>query len=118
MNQLKSLAAAWVAVAALAGAGTAQAAICATFVSASAAGASSTADVTDNGGNSDACRTFSSTQGETPELVFAMHASNTSGASLFARDVVVTPAPESESYALMFAGLTCIGFIARRRRPA
>jgi hypothetical protein len=94
--------------------------------------------------------TLSSNQGVTLDLVFAMHASNRSGAfmfddlglvsggtgnwainwlnggeqapnysnlTLFVRDVVVTPVPEPETYALMFAGLAAIGFIARRRRP-
>jgi len=42
---------------------------------------------------------------------------NYSNLTLFVRDVVVTPVPEPETYALMFAGLAAIGFIARRRRP-
>ena len=88
----------------------------------------------------------------TMDLVFAMHASNHSGAflfddqslianavtpgtwsihwlnnggqvpdfsnlTLFARDVVTTPVPEPETYALMLAGLAALGFVARRRRP-
>jgi len=94
--------------------------------------------------------TLSSTQGVTLDLVFAMHASNRSGAfmfddldlvsggtgswainwlngggqvpnysnlTLFVRDVVVTPVPEPETYALLLAGLAAIGFIARRRKP-
>jgi hypothetical protein len=87
------------------------------------------------------------------DLVFAMHASDHSGAflfddqptlanvvtpgtwsihwlnnggqvpdfsnlTLFARDVVTTPVPEPETYALMLAGLGMLGFIARRRRPS
>ncbi len=90
-------------------------------------------------------------QDVTLDLVFAMHASNHSGAflfddqglvasavtpgtwkiewlnnggnvpdfsnlTLFARDVVTTPVPEPETYALMLAGLGAMGFIARRRR--
>lgn len=94
--------------------------------------------------------TLSSDQGVTLDLVFAMHASNRSGAfmfddlglvsggtgswainwlnggdqvpnysnlTLFVRDVVVTPVPEPETYALLLAGLAAVGFIARRRRP-
>ena len=93
--------------------------------------------------------TLSSDQGVTLDLVFAMHASNNSGAflfddlslvsggsgsweinwlnnggnvpnysnlTLFVRDVVVTPVPEPETYALMLAGLAAVGFIARRRK--
>ena len=32
-------------------------------------------------------------------------------------DVVVTPVPEPQTYALMLAGLSAVGFIARRRKP-
>jgi len=95
--------------------------------------------------------TLSSDQGVTLDLVFAMHASNRSGAflfddlglvssgtgnwainwlnsgeqvpnysnlTLFVRDVVVTPVPEPETYALLLAGLAAVGFIAQRRRAA
>ncbi|HKX42163.1 MAG TPA: PEP-CTERM sorting domain-containing protein [Burkholderiaceae bacterium] len=41
---------------------------------------------------------------------------NYSNLTLFVRDVVVTPVPEPETYALMLAGLGAIGFMARRRR--
>lgn len=138
MAQVKILAAACVALAALAATGGAQAAACATFGSVSA-GTSSTSDVTYNGGDSDACVisevnpqqgggntsgfdpawgsgwsvlatvdssgnitnssdfgvsltgvpgtsgswTLTSDQGATLDLVFAMHASNASGAFLF-----------------------------------
>jgi hypothetical protein len=34
----------------------------------------------------------------------------------FVIGLVVTPVPEPETYALMFAGLAAVGFIARRRR--
>ena len=89
----------------------------------------------------------------TLDLVFAMHASDHSGAflfddqpmvasavtpgtwsinwlnngsqvpsysnlTLFARDVVTTPVPEPETYALVLAGLGAIGFVAKRRRRA
>ena len=93
--------------------------------------------------------TLSADQAVTLDLVFAMHASNRSGAflfddlsigtsgsgtweinwpnsggnipnysnlTLFVRDVVVTPVPEPETYALMLAGIGAIGFIARRRK--
>ena len=85
------------------------------------------------------------------DLVFAMHASDHSGAflfddqptvansvtpgtwsihwlnngeqvpdfsnlTLFARDVVTTPVPEPETYALVLAGLAAMGFVARRQR--
>lgn len=43
---------------------------------------------------------------------------NYSNLTLFVRDLVVTPVPEPETYALMLAGLGAIGFIARRRKPA
>lgn len=39
-----------------------------------------------------------------------------SNLTLFVRDVVVTPVPEPETYALMLAGLAAVGFIARRRK--
>lgn len=87
----------------------------------------------------------------TLDLVFAMHASDHSGAflfddqpmlanvltngtwainwlnnggnvpdfsnvTLFARDVVTTPVPEPETYALLLAGLGVIGFMAKRRK--
>jgi hypothetical protein len=32
-------------------------------------------------------------------------------------DVIFTPVPEPSTYALMFAGLAAVGFMARRRRP-
>ena len=89
----------------------------------------------------------------TLDLVFAMHASDHSGAflfddhpmvanvvtpgtwsihwlnnggqvpdfsnvTLFARDVVMTPVPEPETYALMLAGLGIVGFMAKRRKVA
>ena len=43
---------------------------------------------------------------------------NYSNLTLFVRDVVVTPIPEPQTYALMLAGLAAVGFIARRRRPS
>ena len=43
---------------------------------------------------------------------------NYSNLTLFVRDVVVTPVPEPQTYALMLAGLAAAGFIARRRRPS
>jgi hypothetical protein len=42
---------------------------------------------------------------------------NYSNLTLFVRDVVVTPIPEPETYALLLAGLAAVGFIARRRKP-
>ncbi len=41
---------------------------------------------------------------------------NYSNLTLFIRDVVATPVPEPETYALMLAGLGVIGFVARRRK--
>ena len=40
---------------------------------------------------------------------------NYSNLTLFVRDVVVTPIPEPQTFALMLAGLAAVGFIARRR---
>jgi hypothetical protein len=92
-------------------------------------------------------------QNVTLDLVFAMHASDHSGAflfddqslvasavtpgtwsihwlnnggqvpgfsnlTLFARDVVMTPVPEPETYAMLLAGIVAMGFIARRRRTS
>jgi hypothetical protein len=89
----------------------------------------------------------------TLDLVFALHASDHSGAflfdsqplvanavtpgtwtihwlnnggqvpdfsnlTLFARDVVMTPVPEPETYAMLLAGFAAMGFIARRRRTS
>jgi hypothetical protein len=39
-----------------------------------------------------------------------------SNLTLFARDIVSTPIPEPETYALMLAGLGAIGFMSKRRR--
>jgi hypothetical protein len=36
--------------------------------------------------------------------------------TLFARDVVTTPVPEPETYALLLAGPGVIGFMAKRRK--
>ncbi|MGZ8260864.1 MAG: FxDxF family PEP-CTERM protein, partial [Caldimonas sp.] len=41
-----------------------------------------------------------------------------SNLTLFARDVVTTPIPEPETYALLLGGLGLMGFVARRRKPA
>ena len=92
-------------------------------------------------------------QNVTLDLVFAMHASDHSGAflfddqpmvggattpgtwsihwlnnggqvpdfsnvTLFARDIVTTPVPEPETYALFLAGLGAMAFMARRRRKS
>jgi hypothetical protein len=92
-------------------------------------------------------------QNVTLDLVFAMHASDHSGAflfdnqalvanavtpgtwsihwlnngdqvpdfsnlTLFARDIVTTPVPEPETYAMLLAGFAAMGFIARRRRTS
>jgi hypothetical protein len=41
---------------------------------------------------------------------------NYSNLTLFVRDVVVTPVPEPETYALLLAGLSAVAFLARRRK--
>jgi hypothetical protein len=41
-----------------------------------------------------------------------------SNLTLFARDVVTTPVPEPETYAMMLAGLGMMGYMARRRRKS
>ncbi len=41
---------------------------------------------------------------------------NHSNLTMFTGDVVVTPVQEPKTYALMLAGLTAVGFIARRRK--
>jgi hypothetical protein len=41
---------------------------------------------------------------------------NQSNLTFFTREVVVAPVQEPKTYALMLAGLTAVGFIARRRK--
>lgn len=48
---------------------------------------------------------------------FTFNTANPGGLSNLALYSTTAPVPEPESYALMLAGLSVIGFVARRRRP-